>query len=139
MKLSFKSIAVAALLAASSIASAEIVNINEASAATMAHYLKGVGDVKAESIVKYREANGDFKSIDDLVNVKGVGKAIMKKNRSDLSLTEGVVKWVKGKPKLVVIDKDESVKVKPKSEKSLVSKIITKKALKKKGVAKVVK
>ena len=139
MKLSFKSIAVAALLAASSIASAEIVNINEASAATMAHYLKGVGDVKAESIVKYREANGDFKSIDDLVNVKGVGKAIMKKNRSDLSLTEGVVKWVKGKPKLVVIDKDESVKVEHKSEKSLVSKVITKKALKKKGVAKVVK
>ena len=84
-------------------ASAEIVNINDASAGAISHYLKGIGDVKAESIVSYRELNGDFKSLDDLVKVKGIGEGLLSKNRSDLSLTEGVVKWIKAKPKLVVL------------------------------------
>lgn len=105
-----------ALLGTSLSASAEMVNINDASATAMAHYLKGIGEVKAESIVDYRELNGDFKNLDDLVNVKGIGKGILEKNRKDMSLTEGVVKWIKSKPKLVAIDKkSDGKKVKAKA------------------------
>ena len=35
--------------------------------------LPGVGPKTADAILKYREANGEFKSIDDLTNVKGIG------------------------------------------------------------------
>ena len=35
--------------------------------------LPGIGDVRARAIVSYREANGDFASVDDLLNVNGIG------------------------------------------------------------------
>ena len=93
MKFAFlKLIAVMAIVVSSFTASAELVNINGASVGTLSHYLKGVGAVKAKSIVDYREKNGDFTSIDDIVNVKGIGKGLLKKNRATLSLTEGAVK-----------------------------------------------
>jgi competence protein ComEA len=34
--------------------------------------LKGVGKVKAEAIVAYREANGPFTTVDQLLEVKGI-------------------------------------------------------------------
>jgi len=115
MKLKFiKIVFVSALLSLSANVSAEVVNINDASAAALSHYLKGVGSVKAESIVSYREVNGDFEKIEDIVNVKGIGPGILKKNIDDLSLTEGVVKWIKAKPKLVKIDSTSSAKTKRK-------------------------
>ena len=72
--------------------SAEMVNINEASAAAISHHLSGIGEKKAGSIVAYRELNGKFESLDDIVQVKGIGQGLLKKNRDDLSLSEGVVK-----------------------------------------------
>jgi len=35
--------------------------------------LPGIGPKTADAILKYREANGEFKSIDELTNVKGIG------------------------------------------------------------------
>ncbi len=35
--------------------------------------LPGVGPKTADAILKYRKANGEFKSIEDLTNVKGIG------------------------------------------------------------------
>ena len=50
-----------------------MVNINTASAEELAT-LEGIGDVIAQAIVEYRDANGPFKSIEDVKNVKGVGE-----------------------------------------------------------------
>ena len=50
----------------------EKANINTADADTLAK-VKGIGKAKAKEIVDYRTKNGEFKSIDDLKNVKGKG------------------------------------------------------------------
>ncbi len=64
------------------------VNINTADASMLASELKGVGERRAQAIVEYRKQHGPFKSVDDLVNVKGVGPAVLKKNRSKLSISD---------------------------------------------------
>jgi competence protein ComEA len=57
------------------------VNINTADAAALANELAGVGPKLAQAIVEYRGKHGPFKSADELSLVKGVGPAIIKKNR----------------------------------------------------------
>jgi competence protein ComEA len=57
------------------------VNINTASAEEIAEGLKGVGMSKAQAIVEYREANGTFLHVDELVNVKGIGIRTIDQNR----------------------------------------------------------
>ena len=61
------------------------VSINKASVEDLAS-LYGIGEAKAQAIVAYRKANGAFKSIDQLAEVKGIGEAIINKNRDRLSL-----------------------------------------------------
>lgn len=48
--------------------------------------LPGIGAVTAERIVAFREQNGPFASIDDLVKVKGVGVKTLEKLRPMLEL-----------------------------------------------------
>lgn len=48
------------------------VDINTASEAEL-QSLKGVGPAKAKAIVDYRKKNGNFKSVNDLENVDGIG------------------------------------------------------------------
>lgn len=62
------------------------INVNTASADALAEILTGVGPKKAEAIVAYREANGPFKDVDDLLQVKGIGPATLEKNRDRISL-----------------------------------------------------
>ena len=62
------------------------VNINSADAQTLAAGLKGVGMSRAQEIVRYRETFGPFASIDELVEVKGVGPSTIEKNRAVLTL-----------------------------------------------------
>lgn len=68
------------------------VNVNTADAQAIAVALNGVGAQKAEAIVAYREAHGPFTSPDDLMQVKGVGQAIVDKNRSDILTGEPAAK-----------------------------------------------
>lgn len=62
------------------------VNINGADAETLQKGLAGIGSAKAAAIVAYRDENGPFTSIDELIEVKGIGKAILDKNRDKLSI-----------------------------------------------------
>jgi len=62
------------------------VNINTATKEELTS-LKGVGDKRAQEIIDYRKKNGDFKSIDDLEKVPGIGPGLMKQIRSEVSVT----------------------------------------------------
>jgi len=57
------------------------VNVNTATAEQLAESLNGVGVAKAYRIVEYREAHGPFEVVDELGEVKGIGAAIVDKNR----------------------------------------------------------
>lgn len=50
-----------------------LININTASAAALTA-LPGIGDVLAQRIVDYREANGPFRTVAELTKVKGIGE-----------------------------------------------------------------
>ena len=75
MKKIFLTIFLVLFLATSAFAK---VNINTAGAEELAT-LPGVGTVKAEAIITYRKANGKFKNINDLKEVKGIGDKMVEK------------------------------------------------------------
>jgi len=66
----------------------ETVNVNKADAETLARVLQGIGDSKAEAIVKYREEHGDFVDIYELANVKGVGERTVEINEDRIVLKD---------------------------------------------------
>lgn len=72
--------------AASEAAWSNQISINTADAATLAEALDGIGESKAQAIVEWREANGEFASVDELTQVKGIGQVTLEKNRDRLSL-----------------------------------------------------
>jgi competence protein ComEA len=76
----------AAASAASAAPQTVKLNINSADAAAFQRELVGIGETKAKAIVQYREENGPFSSVDDLLEVKGIGAKTLEKNREKLSL-----------------------------------------------------
>lgn len=76
------------LLAAVAAHAGEPVNVNTASAEQIAASLDGIGLSKAQAIVKYRDKHGGFKHRDELINVKGVGLAIVEKNRDFIRFSD---------------------------------------------------
>lgn len=54
-------------------APAAAVNLNSASAADLER-LPGIGPATAARIVEYRQKNGAFKKVEDLMNVRGIGE-----------------------------------------------------------------
>lgn len=62
------------------------VNINKADVAQLDKHLLGVGKIKAQAIVDYRDKHGQFNSVDGLERVKGIGSAIVDKNRERITL-----------------------------------------------------
>lgn len=61
------------------------VNINTADVSDLIR-LKGVGESKAKAIVEFREKNGQFKAINELEQVKGIGTKLVEKNKSVIIL-----------------------------------------------------
>jgi competence protein ComEA len=62
------------------------VNVNSADAATLARELDGIGPVKAQAIVDYRQKNGPFRSADDLLRVDGIGERVLEQNRGNIRI-----------------------------------------------------
>ena len=63
---------------AASALSEEKVNINTASKEELIG-LNGIGEVLADRIIEYREANGGYKDVRELTNVKGIGEKLLEK------------------------------------------------------------
>lgn len=63
-----------------------IVNINTASAADL-EGLPGIGAKTAARIVEYRQKNGPFKKIEELMNVRGVGEKNFLKLKPQITVT----------------------------------------------------
>jgi competence protein ComEA len=59
--------------AAAKPASSAVVNLNTATVSQIAT-LPGIGEKAAQRIIEYREKNGGFKKIEELMNVKGIGE-----------------------------------------------------------------
>ena len=63
------------------------VNINTASVEELIT-LPGIGKAYAERIVDYREKNGPFKRVEDLLNVRGIGEKTFEKIRDRLTVSK---------------------------------------------------
>lgn len=61
------------------------INLNTADASQLQE-LKGVGPKTAESIIQWRDANGPFTSVDQLLAIKGIGEKTLAKMQSQLTV-----------------------------------------------------
>jgi competence protein ComEA len=64
---------------------AGVANLNTATVEQLA-IVPHIGPKKAEAIVKFREEHGDFKAVDDVKNVKGIGGKLLEKIKDHLTV-----------------------------------------------------
>lgn len=83
-----KSIALIGGLLVSIWALAGPVDLNSADATTLAKELDGIGMARAKAIVEYRERNGKFRSVDEVLNVKGIGPQVLEQNKANLQVRD---------------------------------------------------
>ncbi len=77
------------LMLVSGLAAADIINLNTADASSLAKTMDGIGLTKAQAIVAYRDQHGGFSSLEQLLQVKGIGKKTLDRNREKISLETG--------------------------------------------------
>ena len=70
---------------------AAAVNLNTASKEELIA-LSGIGPAKAQAILDYRKANGGFKTVEELKDVKGIGAKRFEKLKGDLTVGPAPVK-----------------------------------------------
>lgn len=63
----------------------ELININTADLNTLCK-LSGVSELTAQKIIDYREENGDFLSIEEIMEVKGIGEKTFLKIKSQITI-----------------------------------------------------
>lgn len=63
----------------------ESININTADKEELMS-INGIGEKRAEAIITHRDQNGPFRSVDELAEVKGVGKFFIDTNRDQLTI-----------------------------------------------------
>ena len=61
------------------------INLNTASKEQLMT-LSGVGESKADAIIKYREANGGFKAVEDIMNIEGIKEGVFNKIKDDICI-----------------------------------------------------
>ena len=62
-----------------------VININNASVEDLMK-LSGIGESKAKNIIEYRDSIGEFKDINDIKNVKGIGDSIFDKIKDHITI-----------------------------------------------------
>ena len=65
----------------------KVININRANEGELVS-LDGIGSSKAQAIILYRDMFGDFKTVDELAKVKGIGAKTVEKNQRRLSVRD---------------------------------------------------
>ena len=63
-----------------------VVNVNTASVEEL-QILPGVGERRAEQIVEMRKQRGGFKSVEELMDVKGIGESVLERLRDHVTLS----------------------------------------------------
>lgn len=84
----FRSIVFVLSFLVASVVFAAPVNVNTASSKEISEGLSGIGMVKAEAIVSYRNEHGKFKSAEELDNVKGIGAKTVEKNKDNIVVSK---------------------------------------------------
>lgn len=69
----------------SSVEDSDTININTASKEQLT-VLSGIGESKAEAIITYRQENGPFSSIEEIMNVSGIGEKTFENIKSLISV-----------------------------------------------------
>jgi competence protein ComEA len=64
------------------------VNVNTAQAQVLAEVLDGIGSAKAQAIIEYREQYGEFTSVEELLDVRGIGPRVLEANREKIALSD---------------------------------------------------
>jgi len=77
------------LMLTSGFAVGDVIDLNSADAKSLAKSLDGIGLTKARAIVAFRNQHGNFSSLDQLLQVKGVGKKTLERNRGKITLEAG--------------------------------------------------
>ncbi len=63
-----------------------LINLNTASESDLIDNLNGVGPVMAKRIISYRETHGGFSSVEELMNIKGIGEKVFAKLKDNVTV-----------------------------------------------------
>ena len=80
----FVVLTIALMTSLSAFSSDDMININLADQATLEAGLEGIGPALARRIVEFREMYGPFESLDQFLEVKGVGSKILETNQGKI-------------------------------------------------------